>query len=286
LDQDDDPGAEHAYRQALAHATRDDDLARAWSALAGIAYRHGDMQAALVAYRSGLDALTGSDARAGARLESDSAWALTRLGRHDEALAIMQRVAPVLLEAPEVHLRCRTKDRLGLVFDAAGRSAEGLDWLDDGVADAEANDDDRELAVLCLHRGGILARRGRHDEAERDLARAGRIADAARDRYLRSVIHWNMAELRDASGELERALAERESEIELLIAIRNDRNLAGAEAHRATLLDRLGRRAEARSAAARAREAAARTGDERLSEAINRALHPLAAGKGSGRVAP
>ena len=111
----------------------------------------------------------------------------------------------------------------------------------------------------------------------------GRIADAAHDRYLRSVIHWNMADLHEAAGELERALAERDAEIELLTVIGNDRNLAGAEAHRARLLNRLGRVAEARSAAVRAREAAARTGDEGLAKLIETELPATPRGKDSGR---
>ena len=286
LDNDDDQGAARAYRQSLSHAMTDSDLARAWSALAGIPYRHGDMAGALAAYRQGLASLSGVDARAHARLESDSAWALSRLGRHAEALEIMQRVAPVLLEAPETHLRCRTKDRLGRAFGATGQPEEGLAWLTDGVTDAMTHGDDRELAILCLHRGGLLGQLGRHDDAEEDLVQAGRIADAAHDRYLRAVIHWNMADLDEARGDLEGALAERAAEIQLLVGIGNDRNLAGAEAHVARLLARLGRRSDARGAAGRAREAAERTGDERLRETVQRALEPvLASGKSLGRAA-
>jgi tetratricopeptide (TPR) repeat protein len=286
LDRDDDDAAERAYRQALEHAPRDADLARAWSALAGIPYRHGDMVGALAAYRSGLASLSGSDSRALARLESDSAWALTRMDRHAEALEIMERVAPDLLKAPETHLRCRTKDRLGLVYHAAGRVQEGLAWLDDGVADATAQDDDRELAVLCLHRGGLLAQLGRHADAAADLARAAAVADAARDRYLRSVIHWNTADLHESRGDLQAALAERDAEVALLRDIGNDRNLAGAEAHRARLLTGLARHSEASRAAEQARLAAARTGDEQLMASIGRDIRRTLAGKDSGRAAP
>ena len=287
LDRDDDDAAERAYRHALEHARLDGDLARAWSALAGIPYRHGDMTGALAAYRSGLTSLSGTDGRARARLESDSAWALTRVGRHVEALEIMERVAPALLEAPETHLRCRTKDRLGLVFHAAGRVQEGLAWLDDGVADATAHDDDRELAVLCLHRGGLLAQIGRHADAAADLARAAAVAEAARDRYLRSVIHWNTADLLESRGDLAAALAERDAEVALLRDIGNDRNLAGAEAHRARLLARLARPREAALAAEQARRAAARTSDRELIATIGRAVsRVLRGGKDSGRAAP
>jgi tetratricopeptide (TPR) repeat protein len=287
LDRDDDDAAERAYRHALEHARLDADLARAWSALAGIPYRHGDMTGALAAYRSGLGSLSGSDARARARLESDSAWALTRMGRHAEALEIMERVAPTLLKAPETHLRCRTKDRLGLVYHSAGRVDEGLAWLDDGVADATAHDDDRELAVLCLHRGGLLAQLGRHADAAADLARAAAVADAARDRYLRSVIHWNTADLLESRGDLAAALAERDAEVTLLRDIGNDRNLAGAEAHRARLLAGLARSTDAVRAADEARLAAARTGDEELMATIGRDLGRVSpSGKVSGRAAP
>ncbi|HEX2140959.1 MAG TPA: hypothetical protein VHK28_01620, partial [Candidatus Limnocylindria bacterium] len=263
-------------------AESDADRARAWSALAGIPYRHGDMHAALAAYRSGLASLSGSDTRAHARLESDSAWALYRLGRHDEALKVLERVASVLVEAPETHLRCRTKDRLGLVYHAVGRAEEGLAWLDDGVADATEQDDDRELAVLCLHRGGLLVQLGRHAEAAADLARAATIADAAHDRYLRSVIRWNTADLHEARGDLAAALAERDAEVTQLREIGNDRNLAGAQRHRARLLSKLGRQAQAVQAAREARQAAARTGDADLVGGIGQELERILAGKGSG----
>src|SRR5690606_6102709 len=114
-------------------------------------------RAALAAYRAGAAALRGDDLRARARLESDAAWVLMRLGREDEALRVLRRVAPTLLEAPETHLRCRTKDRLGIVLAAVDQVEEGLAWLDNGVADASQHDDDREVMVLSLHRGELLA---------------------------------------------------------------------------------------------------------------------------------
>ena len=73
----------------------------------------------------------------------------------------------------------------------------------------------------------------------------------------------------------------------LLREIDNDRNLAGAEAHRARLLARLARHAEAAQAAEQARLAAARTGDEQLLASIGPDIGGLPpGGKDSGRAAP
>lgn len=282
LDLDDDPAAEAAYARARDLAVGDADVARAWSAVAGVPYRHGDFDAALAAYRSGVAALRGEDPRARARLESDEAWVLVRLGRPGEALAILRRVAPILLEAPETHLRCRTKDRLGIALAAVGLAKEGLAWLDDGVADATRHDDDRELMIVSLHRGELLADLGRRAEAEVDFERAAQIAEGARDRYMRAVIHWQSAQLHHARGDVERALAERDAEIEILDAIRNDRHLAAAQAHRAELLRDLGRMSDAIDAGRDARLAAERTTDPELAAAIGDRLTAALSGKDSG----
>ena len=282
LDLDDDPAAEAAYARARDLAESDVDVARAWSAVAGVPYRHGDFGAALAAYRSGAAALRGGDPRARARLESDEAWVLIRLGREGEALDILRRVAPILLEAPETHLRCRTKDRMGIVLAAVGRPEEGLAWLDDGVADAAQHDDDRELMIVSLHRGELFADLGRGAEAEVDFGRAAQIAEVARDRYMRAVIHWQSAQLHHARGDVERALAERDAEIEILDAIHNDRHLAAAQAHRAELLCDLGRTSDALDAGRDARLAAERTTDPDLAAEIAHRLAATLAGKDSG----
>jgi hypothetical protein len=101
------------------------------------------------------------------------------------------------------------------------------------------------------------------------------------------VIHWNTADLLESRGDLAAALAERDAEVTLLRDIGNDRNLAGAEAHRARLLAGLARSTDAARAADEARLAAARTGDEELMATIGRDLGRVSpSGKVSGRAAP
>jgi hypothetical protein len=85
-------------------------------------------------------------------------------------------------------------------------------------------------------------------------------------------VHWAAADLAEARGDLERALAERDTERDLLAGLHNDRNLAGCHAHRALLLGRLGRHDDAEVAAAAARDAAARLGDPTLRDQVERTL--------------
>lgn len=264
LDRDNPARAETAYRHALETAVYDDDRARAWSALAGLPYRTGDLMAALAIYEAGMQALSGDSPHAHARLESDAAWCLLRLGRSDEGLAILERVAPVLADAPETHIRCRVQDRLAIALDAAGRRDEALTAFAAGITDATDHSDDRELMVLTMHRAPVLAQLGRHDEALADIGRAASIADQTHDRYSRAVVHWTAADVHEARGDLAAAVAERDGEIVILLAIDNQRNLAIAQAHRASLLDRLGRTAEAEIARGASAVALARVGDPDL----------------------
>lgn len=264
LDRDDATQAQAAYEAALATATVEADVARAWSALAGVPYRFGRLREALATYRRGLRALVGADPMARARLESDAAWSLIRLGRPEAALRILERVAPVLEDAPETHVRCRLRDRMGMALVNVGRRDEALASFGAGIAEARARDDERELMVISMHRAPLLASTGRLDEAMEDARLAADIAERSQDRYSRAVAHWITAEVFEHRGDLEAALAERDAEISILVRIDNPRNLAIAQAHRAKLNRLLGRSHAAAAAATAARSAMRRVDDVRL----------------------
>lgn len=264
LDRDDAAEAQAAYEAALATATVEADLARAWSALAGVPYRFGRLREALATYRQGLRALGGADPGARARLESDAAWTLIRLGRPEAALRILERVAPLLEDAPETHVRCRLRDRMGMALVNVGRRDEALASFAAGIAEARAKGDERELMVISMHRAPLLASTGRLDEAMEDARLAADIAERSQDRYSRAVTHWITAEVFEHRGDLVAALAERDAEISILVGIDNPRNLAIAQAHRAKLNRLLGRTQAAAEASTAARSAMRRVDDVRL----------------------
>lgn len=287
LDRDEEEQAQRAYEAALAIGTADMDIARGWSALAGIPYRHGRLRDALRMYRRGLRAMRGASPVARARLESDAAWLLIRLGRTVAALRILRRVEPLLLDAPEVHIRCRLQDRLGMALAGSGRREEALAAYDRGVGIALEHGDDRELMVLLMHRAPLLSALGRQQDALADARRAADVAELAQDRYSRAVTHWITAEILEREGAVEQALDERTAEVELLLAIDNPRNLAIAQSHRARLEARLGRTDASAAAARAARSALRRVNDPRLTAAIegelaDTAAAPPSSGKDSG----
>lgn len=282
LDADRDEPADTAYRRALDLAATDEERARAWSALAGIPYRHGRLKAAHALYVEGI-ARGLADDGARARLESDAAWVAYRMGKTDEALQTLRRIAPILLQAPEAQVRCRTADRLGLMLDSAGEKSQAVEWLDRGIAAAIEHGVERELMVLAMHRGAVLTGLGRIAEAWDDLRRAAAIADAVHDHYIRSIVHWEAADLHDADGDLEAALAERDAEVGLLIPISNARHLARSHLHRAELLGRMGRRREARSAAAASLTQIERLEDQTLSEELRRRIAELGLAPNRGK---
>jgi DNA-binding SARP family transcriptional activator/tetratricopeptide (TPR) repeat protein len=288
LDEENDVGAETAYRHAQDLAASDAELATISSALAGIPYRHGRLGEADALYREGLAGLRGDDPAARARLESDLAWVTGRQGKVQEALTTMDRVAPVLLRLSDAATRCRTADRMGLVLAWNGRTDAALEWLQRGIDDATANDVGRELMVLLMHRGGILAGIDRFDAAQADLDRAAPIADQAHDRYLRSLIHAQAARLNDRRGRPRQALAQREAEALLLTAIGNSRHLAQSFVHRAQLLQRMGRTRAATEATVAATVVLRRVEDPEFVIEMRRQIRELDAGSpgdGDGVVA-
>lgn len=113
---------------------------------------------------------------------------------------------------------------------------------------------------------------GRFDAATAELEAARVLCDRHGFRYTGSLVHWAAADLAEARGDPARALAERDTERDLLAGLHNDRNLAGCHVHRALLLDRLGRHDDAEVAAATARDAAERLGDPAFCEQVERTL--------------
>ena len=260
LDGGREDAARALFRRALEAGTSDDDRAATWSALGGIPYRRGDLDGAIAAYRDGLAGLSDPNGLAAARLRSDLGWSMARAGR-PEAIDLLAGSADALVDRAEPAIASRALDRLATASDDPEIA---LDASDRAFVQLQRGTDRRELGVLLIHRAGIEQRAGRIAAALRSSEEALAIFRASGDAYMESVCLWNRAVIFDASGDLPSALAARDHELELLAGIDNPRNLAGCHVHRARLLRRMRRSAEADTAAGLAAEAAARTGDPSL----------------------
>jgi tetratricopeptide (TPR) repeat protein len=163
-------------------------------------------------------------------------------------------------------------DRLAFALARSGQAERSLPLYERALRVSTRGGDPHEVAITRLHHGAALLWCGRPDEALAELDEAAASCDRYGFLYTRSLIHWATADVRDACGEPERALAARDAELALLEVVHNDWNLAGCQAHRATLLRRLGRRQEAEVAGRAALAAAGRLGDPTLTEQVTQAL--------------
>jgi hypothetical protein len=140
-------------------------------------YRLGDLVRYGDILAEGIDALAGDDPLARARLTSDLGWSLHRRGHGDEARALYEEARPVFEQggttATAPLIRCL--DRLALVTSWDDPAA-AVTVADEALATSRAAGDDRNEAVVLLHRGEILSRCDRHDEAAAQPGRRTRPA--------------------------------------------------------------------------------------------------------------
>jgi DNA-binding SARP family transcriptional activator len=271
-DADDDTGALVQFERAAQLARGDAESARAWSALASIPYRHGDMEGAIALYRSGLDALRGTEPLARVALLTDLGFALGRLGREDESLVTLELACASLDTWDDPRLAGRTLDHYAVALRSAGRLGDAITAMQRAMNAVGPLADESVLIPLYVHRAGILDEVGRGGEALADLSAAARMASTSGEHYALAVVHWVKATIHERREEIDLALAERDAEVALLGTIGNARNMAHAEAARARLLERLARPHDAEVAADRARAAARSLDDADLSSEIERLL--------------
>jgi DNA-binding SARP family transcriptional activator len=85
-----------------------------------------------------------------------------------------------------------------------GRPMAALEVLDSGLADSAGHP--RRVGRLFFHRSQVLSELGRFDEAEADLAEAGRIGKQHGDSLLVAFPYWGQMAIASMRGEGERAL--------------------------------------------------------------------------------
>lgn len=260
LDSGHESAARTCFERALTIDGSDEVQALGWSALGGLPYRRGDMVGAAAAYRAGLAALTNSGGVSAAGLRSDLGWALWRAGEPG-ALELVSDSAIILAEHGGPAIASRALDRLAMM--TTDRDA-ALEASDHAFAQLRRGSDRREFGTLLVHRASIERQADRLPGALRSVDEAVQLFQAAGDRYMQAVCLWTRADVLEAMDDYEAALAARDAEAILLIAIDNPRNLVGCQVHRARLLGRLGRSAEAAQAFAAARIAAEQAADPAL----------------------
>ena len=271
-DQDRREEAERAFDAALALACTDDDRARAWSAQGSLAYRVGDFEGAVRAYEKGVASLLEPSLLVRARLEAEMGWAYSRMGRTDDALALLRPATAVLAQLGDGATAGHALDQLATVLGVAGQAEEGLEAMQRAFAALGPTGDERLLGILYIHRAALNGVLERFGEALADITAAHRFAADCGDRYRQSVIHWMASDIHERRGDPTAALVERDAELALLAHVGNPRNAASAHAARARLLTRLDRHDEAVRAATCARTVAVELGDDAFSASIEQQL--------------
>jgi DNA-binding SARP family transcriptional activator/tetratricopeptide (TPR) repeat protein len=228
-------GARHAYQRAVEVAGSGAQRARGWRALAWIPYRTGDFARCAAVCRQGLDALD-DDPLAHAYLAIELAWVQIRGGEDDDALDLLQPAAELAEESGEWGLAARALDRLAVLHQGVGRLAEAQEVIVEAAAAAERAGSARTRGSVAIHWAAILRDVGDPEAALVHAEEAASLNDRVDDAYIRSVTHWVTAEIREALGDYEGAIAERDAEIRLLTPLGNDRHLAAARRHRDQLM--------------------------------------------------
>ena len=264
--------AERAFDAALALSGTDDERARAWSAQGSLAYRVGDFEGAVRAYEKGVASLLEPSPLVRARLEAEMGWAYSRMGRIDDALALLRRATAVLAQFGDASTAGHALDQLATILGVAGEAEEGLEAMQRAFAALGPTGDERLLGILYIHRAALYGLLERFGEALADITAAHRFAADCGDRYRESVIHWMASDIHERRGDPTAALVERDAELALLAQVGNPRNAASAHAARARLLARLDRHDEAAQAATCARTLAAEVGDDAFSASIEQQL--------------
>jgi DNA-binding SARP family transcriptional activator/tetratricopeptide (TPR) repeat protein len=272
LDALDYAGATAAFEAAEALAQTVDERAQALRWQSNVFYRQGDLLGTMDRLEPELARIPPEEGLARARLLIEIGWCRARRGELDVAVPVLEEAVELAEGAGDWFVLGLALDRLAFALARSGQAERSLPLYERALRVSTRGGDPHEVAITRLHHGAALLWCGQPDEALAELDEAAASCDRYGFLYTRSLIHWATADVRDACGEPERALAARDAELALLEVVHNDWNLAGCQAHRATLLRRLGRRQEAEVAGRAALAAAGRLGDPTLTEQVTQAL--------------
>ncbi|USQ76084.1 AAA family ATPase [Ornithinimicrobium cryptoxanthini] len=259
-------GAERAFRAGLELAEQPLDRARCYRRLAALHYRTGRMAETAGVLEVAL--MDTADELARALLETELGWTLHRRGRASEALPILQRATQVFEDGGSWDLAAWSLDYLAMTHVALGDVDHGLALLDRALARDGVSADHYRRGVLLIHRGGVLRRLGRLEEALGAVNEGIRIVRRTRDRYVLSVGCRIAADIHEAEGDLSGAVSARTEELTLLRGTHNHRHVAMAHAHLASLYRRQGRTQESDRATHAARGAVEQSADADVAEAV------------------
>jgi DNA-binding SARP family transcriptional activator/tetratricopeptide (TPR) repeat protein len=272
LDLADYTGATEAFERALGLVTTVDERAVTWRLCSEVDYRQGDLLTTISRLERWLDEIPEEEGLARARLLVHLGWCHSRRGQHDVAIPILEEAVARSEDTGEWLVLAQAYDRVAFAMASAGSPERSLPTFETARDAAVRCGDPHELAVTHLHHGAALSWCGRPTDALRQLGEAAALCERYGFVYAASLVRWATAWAHDAAGDLEAALADRDAELGLLAHLHNDRHLAGCQAHRARLLSRLERHAAAAEAAQAAIAAAARVGDDSLTEEVTQTL--------------
>lgn len=256
--------ARAAYERSLGLAATDDERASGYSALGGIAYKHGDFAEAESIYSRGLRTIGATSTWARARLGADIAWTFQRRGNVERSLPGLAHAVDLFESTKDLVGMASCLDLLSIALASAGRTDEALEASDRALGLADRCRDLALTPTLAVHRSALLLNRGDVRAAEREARRAVESSRRAGDRYVESVSHWQLAECLDSLGDLHGALECREKEEAILVELDNEVNRARCLAHQASLLLRLDDRGRAQERASEAHRIAVALEDRRL----------------------
>ena len=269
----DDTGASAAFEAAMGAARDGDELATAASAAAWLPYEHGRFEPALAILDRVAPRIV--DPIPSARLDSARGWIQGRNGDWSGAREVLARACRVLEAGGPTPDLMRALDRLGIAYRDGQPSdpRAAIPVLERAIHMAVELGRTGERAGYEMHLAGALSSLGRRDEAIAALDRARGLARLTGEQYIESVIEWIAAEVEMSRGHLDRAIEHRRRELEIFAAIGgNPRHEALAHAHIAHLARRLGDVAVEREESETARYGARHSGIDGLEARVDWAL--------------
>ena len=189
--------------------------------------------------RESLDMLASLDERPGAQLAR--ARALIGLGRRDEAVALLERLADHPEDGDEAGLARR---ELALQLVHLARHDEARRAADGGLERLGADQEAPRAELLCTRSLSLLYDE-RIDEAASDVSEALGLARRVHDGRLRTRAHWILALIHQRRGDLYEAAASYRQAIDICMRTDDTGNMATLLLNLGTLLQRMGEMDEA-----------------------------------------
>jgi DNA-binding SARP family transcriptional activator len=254
-------------RLAWQEARSPEEAAAAVGELAWLPYRHGRLDESRQRLADGLASLPDDAELARARLEQQLGWLELRQGRPAEAAAVLERSLETFERLGDESWVVQVLDKLGVAYHRLGDLHAAARSLERAVSIARSAGGLRGQIPPTIHVSGVYAELGLFERSRQAVARALELTQIVGEYYLRSVAHWEAAEMEQQAGNAEAAIEHRQRELELLRGLGGNPNHEAASlAHIAVLQQELGLTADAVRSADQALRHAALADRQRAEE--------------------